>query len=371
MKKELKEKNVEKVKKEKIENSNNKVIISAVVTFVICAVLFGIFYEFYLKNLVIETTRIEKDVTVTDKGIADAVEKIYDSVVVVETYNNGVIHSTGTGFVFKKENGKGYILTNYHVIDGGAEVKVIFTNEESVVTEVVGGDQRADTAVLSVPEDKVISVSNLGNSEDLRIGDTTFAVGAPIDSTTYSWTVTRGILSGKNRIIELPINDREKIIMELLQTDTAINSGNSGGPLCNSNGEVIGVTNSKLDSSQIEGIAFAIPIETALEYANKFINGEEVKRPYIGISIYDSNSFLGMNEGVIIDEVLEDSPAEKAGLKKGDKILKVNDKEVKDTSYFLYELYKYEVGEEVTITIERDKKEKDIKVVLGTQSENV
>ncbi len=347
---------------------NKQGIYSFLITFTLCLLIFGIFYNYYIKNLVIETTKLEKDVTVTDKGIADAVEKVYDSVVVVETYVKDRAYSSGTGFVFKTDDKYGYIITNYHVIDNANSVKVTFTNNETIDATIVGSDEYADIAVLAVDKDDVILVAETGSSDDMRIGDTTFAVGAPIDSSIYSWSVTRGILSGKNRLVE--VNDSSSsFIMQVLQTDTAINSGNSGGPLCNSNGEVIGVTNMKLASSQIEGMGFAIPIEEAIKYANSIITGKEISRPYIGVSIYDANSYFSKDTGVYIEYVEKGGAADKAGLQKGDKIIKVNDVKVSNTSYFRYELYKYNVGDKINITVERDGKEKTFKVTLGTSND--
>lgn len=356
-------------RKRKVKNNSfveGKTIIgSCVITFAICLVLFGLFYEFFLSNRVIETTKLEKSITVTDAGIADAVEKIYDSVVVIETFVNDRAYATGTGFVFASDDDNGYIMTNNHVIAGSNAVKVTFTDGKKVEAKVVGNDEYSDIAVLSVKEEDVILVCDTGSSEDMRVGDTTFAVGAPIDSSVYSWTVTRGILSGKNRVVESGNNSKSSV-MEVLQTDTAINSGNSGGPLCNSNGEVIGVTNMKIASSSIEGMGFAIPIEIALTYANSLITGTPIARPYIGVSIYDATSFFGISAGIYVQEVEKGGAADKAGMQPGDKILKVNDVEVTNSSYFKYELYKYKIGDEITITIERNGSEKKLKVKLGS-----
>ena len=370
---EEKEDDKEKIKEEKnikpnIKNnksSGHRIgLIYALVTFIICLGIFGLVYEFYLKNLVIETTRLEKDVTITDKGIADAVEKIYDAVVVVQTYTRGKAYASGTGFVYKTDNKYGYIITNHHVINNSTEVKVKFSNDKTVDATVVGSDEYADIAVLSVDKDSIISVANIGKSESMRVGDTTFAVGAPIDSDTFSWTVTRGILSGKNRIVET-----EDSIMQVLQTDTAINSGNSGGPLCDSNGEVVGVTNMKLASTAVEGMGFAIPIEDATRYAESLIKGEKISRPYLGVSIYDAgNSFFSSDTGIYIEYVEKGSAAAKAGLQKGDKILEVNGKEVSSTAYFRYELYKHNIGDKIKIKIERNGKEKEITVILGSSN---
>lgn len=376
MKKEEKDKKVKDIEVEesksgdnnyiKAKSKNNEGILYAILTFCACLVMFGLFYQFYLKNLVIETTKTIKDVTVTDTGIADAVEKVYNSVVTVKNYSRGKLYSTGSGFVFKTDSKYGYILTNYHVINGGSNVSVIFTNDKEEEVNVVGYDEYSDIAVLAVDKDKVISVAATGSSEDMRIGDTTFAVGTPVDSSIYSWSVTRGILSGKNRMVQV-----DNYVMSVLQTDTAINSGNSGGPLCNSNGEVIGITNMKLASSQIEGMGFAIPIEDALKNAETIISGQKISRPYIGVSIYDATNYFSGETGLYVEYVEKDGPADKAGLKKGDKIIKVGDVEVNNSSYFRYQLYKYNIGDKVKITVSRNGSEKTLTVTLtGSGTKN-
>lgn len=370
--KEMKEDSI--VYKEKQESNNffckhKNILISIIITFTICLGIFGLFYNYYLKNLIVEKTKLEKSVTVTDTGIADAVEKIYDSVVTIETYINNRAYASGTGFVFKTEGNKAYILTNSHVINNSNSVKVTFTNNKQVTADVVGSDEYSDIAVLSINKEDIILIAETGSSENMRVGDTTFAVGAPIDSSIYSWSVTRGILSGKDRLVEVTSSDNKSTyVMEVLQTDTAINSGNSGGPLCNSNGEVIGITNMKLASSQIEGIGFAIPIEEALKYAGSLISGKQISRPYLGITIYDATNYYSNITGIYIEYVEPNSAADKAGLQKGDKILKVNDKEVTNSSYFKHQLYKYEVGDQITIIVERNGKEKEIKVTLGSNN---
>ena len=352
-----KEQEVKKIKRGKFLAP----ILSCVITFALCLIAFTIFYEYYLENLVIETTK--REVTVTDKGIAEAVEKVYDSVVVVEIYNKEQIYSTGTGFVLKVVDDKAYILTNHHVIEQSTSVKVVFTNNKTEEVEVVGSDEYSDIAVLAVAKDKIISVAELGSSEDLKVGDTSFAVGAPLDSSAYAWTVTRGIISGKNRTVAT-----SNQIMEVLQTDTAINSGNSGGPLCNSNGQVIGITNMKLAASSVEGMGFAIPIETAVTNAETLMKGQEITRPYIGVSIAEARkSYYSTELYVMITAIEEDSPAEDAGLKAGDVILKLEDQEVPSIKYFQHELYKHKIGDKVKITIERDGHEKTLVVKLGTK----
>lgn len=354
----LKKREINKIKRGRFISP----IISCLITLLICFAVFSLFYEYYLKNMVIETTK--REVTITDKGISEAVEKVYDSVVVVESYYKNKLYSTGTGFVYHTKDDKAYILTNHHVIDNSDEVKVVFTNNEKEKVVVLGSDKYSDVAVLSVDKDKIISVAEIGSSEKLKVGDTAFAVGAPLDSSTYAWTVTRGIISGKDREVATQQN-----VMKVLQTDTAINSGNSGGPLCNSNGEVIGITNMKLASSSIEGMGFAIPIETAIKNAENLMEGKEVERPYLGVEIGQaSKSYYGEDTYVYINKVEEDGSADKAGLKAGDIILEVNDVEVDTIVHFQYELYKYKIGDKIKITIERNGEEKTLVVKLGTKN---
>ncbi len=374
-------------KKVKRKNDKGDVVTSVIVTLIVCFLAFLVYRHYYMKTDIQVVTnsdgtvsKVEKSVTITDTGIADAVEKVYDSVVVIETYVNGKAYASGTGFVFKTNNNVGYIITNHHVIDKANTFKVTFTNNKTVEAKLTGSDEYSDIAVLTVNASDVISVCEIGSSSKMRVGDTTFAVGAPIDSSVYSWTVTRGILSGKNRLVEVSgLNKNNSFIMEVLQTDAAINSGNSGGPLCNANGEVIGVTNMKLASSQIEGMGFAIPIEDAVSYAESLISGKAIERPYLGISLSDYymdnttsgggifrffSGYSNIKTGVFVQTVEKDGAADKAGIEVGDNIKKVNNTEVSDVSHFKYELYKYAIGDTVTLTIERDGKEKEFKVTL-------
>lgn len=364
------------------QNKQRKSLVSYLIIFFVgCLVMYAVVY-FFPTSITKNVTKLEKDVTVTDTGIADAVEKIYDAVVVVSTYKDGTYISSGTGFVYKKDNNKYYILTNHHVIDGGNKVTVTFTDETIEETKVVGSDQYADIAVLSLETSKELTVASLGDNEKSRVGDTTFAVGAPLDS-VYSWTVTRGILSGKDRTVEVSIgNSRSNdYIMKVLQTDAAINSGNSGGPLCNSNGEVIGITSLKLVSSGVEGMGFAIPIEDATRKAEQIINGEDVSYPYIGISMLDVtkvyNSYqyaeliqkTGVSSGVIVASVEKGSPASKGKLETNDIITKIDGKDVKNVAYLRYYLYQYKVGDTIKITVNRDGKTKELSVTLASNKQ--
>ena len=326
----------------------------------------------------------EKEVTVNENGIADAVEKVYDSVVIVNVYKNQKMYGSGSGFIFKKDGNKYYIMTNNHVAENADSIKVILSDDNSYDVKLVGMDKYLDIAVLLFESDKDHAISEIGSSTNARVGDTVFTVGAPIDSSVYSWTVTRGILSGKDRKVSVSTSSNSNIadyIRTALTTDAVINSGNSGGPLCNSNGEVIGITNMKLVSTGIEGMSFAIPIEEAMQYANKLINGEDVSRPAVGITMSDigNSAYLyyyygirlpeNVTSGVIVTSVVKNSPAQKAGIEAGDIITEVNGTKVSSMAEFKYELYKYKPGDKIKIKINRDGTEKELEVTLTKSSQ--
>lgn len=369
-----------KVEKEIVKKPKKRIFLKLIILLIFffggAAGMYALIY-FYPAEFTTMTTKTIKDVTVTDKGIAEAVEKVYDAVVVVQTYKNKKVYSSGTGFVYKIDDKKAFILTNNHVIDGGDAVSVVFTNGKEITAEIIGNDKYSDIAVLSLDAFEDMQVVEIGKSDDMKVGDTVFAVGAPLDS-EYSWTVTRGILSGKDRMVEVNSskNTTADWIMKVLQTDTAINSGNSGGPLANSNGEVIGITSLKLVSSGVEGMGFAIPIETALEYADKFVKKEDIERPYLGVSMYSlsdiNDAFYDsevVSKGVYVTDVEKGSPAYEGGLRKGDIISKINDDEVNNVAYLKYNLYKYSAGDKIKMTIFRGPDKKTIEITLGKNSD--
>ena len=318
-----------------------------------------------------------KSVEVVDNSIADAVEKVYDAVVVIEAYNNDTLKSTGTGFVYKKTGGKGYIMTNNHVVDDANNVKIIYSNGTTTTADILGKETYSDIAVLTVKDDTVLSVVSLGDSTKMRLGDTVFTIGSPLGS-EYSGTVTRGILSNKDRLVAVSLTSGSTSdwIMKVLQTDAAINPGNSGGPLLNINGEVIGINSLKLVENEIEGMGCAIPIEDAIYYAEILEKGEKISRPYMGIGMLDISNpyslrYYGINidssvtSGVVITEVEKNSPAYKAGLQKGDVIYQINDEDVNSIAEFRYVLYKSRPGDTITLKYYRgaDKKSVNVKLV--------
>lgn len=338
--------------------------------------------ELFSKNVNYTTS---KEVTVTDKGIADAVEKVYDATVIVKVGNGNKLTGWGSGFVYKKDNKFAYIFTNHHVIDDAKTITIEYSDETEVEAELIGSDEYADVAVLKVPVDSIKAVAELGKSADVRLGDTVFAVGTPV-GLEYSFTVTRGILSGTNRMVEMVNKSNtnnifeqtvvESWYMNLLQIDASINSGNSGGPLANSNGEVIGITNSKLSnsysSSSIENMGFAIPIEDALIVADRIKENGKIEKPVLGVSMTtieaaEQNGIKideDVKSGAVVANVQSGSNASRAGLKKGDVIIKIDDYEVTDYKYLKYYLYRYSVGDKIKLTYIRNAKEKVAEVTL-------
>lgn len=312
-------------------------------------------------------------------SIADAVEKVYDTVIVVEVYSDkNELVSTGTGFVYKKSNNKAYLMTNNHVISAGKKVKVLFTDGTEEEATIVGSDAYSDIAVLTINDSSKIVSATIGKSTSSKVGDTVFTVGSP-EGSDYAGTVTKGILSATERLVAVALenNQTSDYYMQVLQTDAAINPGNSGGPICNINGEVIGITNMKLVDDTVEGMGFAIPVEEALKVAEILEKDGKITRPKLGISVATINNKIELyyqsgilvpndiNEGIVIVSVEKDTPAEKGGLAKGDIIIKLANTKVSTLADFRYELYKHSVGEEIEVTYIREGKESKAKIKLG------
>lgn len=379
--------------KQEKNNKGLKVLICLVVIVLCITILVDVLgkyvnFDEIFSNTVNYTTT--KEVTVTDKGIADAVDKLYDATVIVEIESRNQVAGWGSGFVYKTDNKYGYILTNHHVVEDEETVNIVFTDESEVEGTVLGSDEYSDVAVIRIPKKNVKSVGQIGKSEDTKVGDTIFAIGTPI-SLSYSFTVTRGILSGTDRMVEMSNssnsifekNNQESWYMNLLQIDASINSGNSGGPLANSNGEVIGLTNSKLSSgsftssASIENMGFAIPIEQAISVASQIEEHGKVSRPVLGVAMTtiesarynDIDVSSKIKKGAVVVEVQSNSSASKAGLKKGDVITNIDNYEVEDYMYLKYYLYRYRVGDKVKITYYRKDKKMTTTVTLKGASD--
>lgn len=338
----------------------------ALVSAVIGAGLMFLFiFEFDKQNTIV--------VSGSDNEMITGIDNIYNAVVVVQNFQNNKVAGIGSGFIYRSE---GYIMTNHHVIYGANEVKVILMSGETLDATVVGSDEYADIAVLKIDPKYIKKIATIGSSEASRVGDTVFTIGSPMSS-DYSGTVTRGILSGKNRMVEVAVKSTANDwVMNVMQTDAAINPGNSGGPLCNLKGEVIGINSMKIVQDEIEGIGFAIPIEEAMEYANTIIKGEKVIRPYLGISMANLSTPTytlrkegitinsNIKSGVVVYRVAVGGPSEKAGIKKGDVIIKIGQYDVSSSARLKYYLSKYKPGDTVSVVLIRGNEQKTFNVVL-------
>ena len=318
------------------------------------------------------------DTQVYEKNsLAAAVDKIYDAVAMVSAYQNDTLISTGSAFVYKTDNNYGYLLTNYHVVEEADSVTLTMSDDTEAEATVLGGDEYLDLAVLRVDKSNVSMVANIGNSEDMNLGDTVFTVGTPMGE-EYRGTVTSGILSGKDRMVSVSVSNSNSNdwVMRVLQFDASINPGNSGGPLLNANGEVIGICSLKLVDDEIEGMGFAIPIEYAMNHIESLEKGEEIEWPVLGVSMVNANDTTGLyrngitidrniTEGVVVVQAEKGSGAAEAGLTTGDVITAIDGEEVADSAYLRYELYQHQAGDTIKITYIRDGKENTVDVTLG------
>ncbi len=311
---------------------------------------------------------------VENGGISQTVSKTIDSVVMVKSYNGNRLIGSGSGFVYKKDSKYGYIMTNQHVIDDAKKVTVVFTSGKEVTAEVLGGDKYIDIAVMKVPVNDVISVAKIGKSNDVKLGDTVVAIGTPVGETYYN-TVTGGYISGLDRKVTVSVEATNDWVQDVIQIDASINPGNSGGTLVNINGEVIGVTSLKLVDSNIEGMGFAIKIDDAMKHVDILEKGEKIERPLLGISHtsvtetaliskYGITLDESITEGIVILSVEEGSSADKAGLKSGDVVIKLDNDKVTSTAYLKYLLYKHNIGDKIKLTYIRGKSEKTAEVTL-------
>lgn len=345
-------------------------ILLAVVIGVLGTIIYFDIFNKEDQTIIDETS---KNVTVTETNtIKSAIDKVYDSVVVIEVTTR-TSSGSGSGFVYKVDGNTGYIITNHHVVDGANTIFVTNSEGKQVEATLLGSDVYSDIAVLAVQSDFVVGIATIGDSTKVELGDTVFTVGSPLGS-KYQGTVTKGIISGKDRQVTVRLTNGS-FIMEVLQIDAAINPGNSGGPLVNMNGEVIGVNSLKLVEDEIEGMGFAIPIELVMTSVESLEKGEKIVRPQIGVQMMDiDNTYLlarqqirldsDVSTGIVIVSVGSGKPADNAGLQKGDVIVELNGSKITDSAHFKYMLYKYSVGDTVTVKYIRNGKEIETKIEL-------
>lgn len=301
-------------------------------------------------------------------SVADIAKKVGPAVVAVTTQvkgsvdlfgNQGVQQGVGTGMIINKD---GYVLTNYHVVEGAQQVKVVLSNNKTVNAKVVNYDANYDVAVVKITDKVDIpAVVELGDSDNLQIGESVVAIGNPL-GTDFFGSVTTGIVSALNRKIDGDTNKSSYI-----QTDAAINSGNSGGPLINSSGQVIGINTAKIKQSGVEGLGFAIPINAV---RNKIA---DLSKPILMIGIQGREIDKTLSQqynlpiGLYIQDITEFSPAEKAGLRRGDIITKFDGQKVTTFSEVNDIKNKHKAGDEVSVTVQRDNKEVNLTLKFEDQ----
>ncbi len=306
-------------------------------------------------NITQVTTKIQSD-------ISEVYQNTAASVVTVLNYPRG----SGSGVIYKVEGDTAYIVTNHHVIEGHEEVYVILNTGERIEAKVIGSDALSDTALLEVESDLDLKPIVIGDSSALQVGETVLAIGSP-SGEDFSGSLSVGVISGKDRVVEVDTNGDgiPDWDMVLLQTDAAINPGNSGGALVNMAGQLVGINTLKLLDLTVEGMGFANPINEVISILDQIQQTGEVQRPVIGISaisvpdLIARNRFYGLevpmvNEGVYVNEVLANSPAQQADIQPGDVIVGINNQKVDDFKTFRRHLYRFKAGDTIDIEIVRD-----------------
>lgn len=362
------------VKKKKKRRGNLKVIgiIAIIVVITLSSGALGSVITYKLMNKteikkveyappVFTSTKEEGELTVSE-----AYEKVKPAVVTVSTkglsafsgiYDGGATSGIGSGFIINQE---GYILTNYHVIEGAKDITITLSDGTEAKATVINYDEAKDIAMLKLAEGtKVPAYAELGDSDALYAGQEVLAIGTPL-SKNFAQTLTKGIVSAINRNLETSSGT----VMNLIQTDTSINPGNSGGPLINTKGEVIGINSMKISSEDVQGIGFAIPINDAKDRI------EELSKPILNLGITvreidEANAkYKNMEPGLYVVGVNEFSPAEAAGMRYNDRIVKFDGTKISTFQELKDLKSKKEAGDKVEIVVERDGKEVKLTVEL-------
>ncbi|HEX3032442.1 MAG TPA: trypsin-like peptidase domain-containing protein, partial [Bacillota bacterium] len=271
-----------------------------------------------------------------------------------------VEEDSGTGVIF---DNRGYIFTNNHVIEGTQDLMVMMPDGTKLKGHVVGADPTTDLAVIKVSAGKSLPVATLGNSDNLRVGQTAIAIGNPLGM-EFQRTVTVGVISGLNRVLQ--VGER---MFRLIQTDATINPGNSGGPLVTSRGEVIGINTIKLDMPKVEGMGFAIPINTARPIISELMSKGKISRAWLGVALVapDEAVKYGVNlkRGLLIIKVIPGSPASDSRISEGDVITEADGLKVNTFAAFYGVLQRKKPGDLIKLTVIRDNKTETMDVRLA------
>lgn len=348
------------------------------------------------------TTSVTKSSSVVTSDVSSIVNDVMPSVVAITNMSVQEVQnfwgqtsqyqseSCGTGIIIAKTDNELLMVTNNHVIANNESLTVTFDDDTSVDADVKGTDSEHDLAVIAVPLDQIssktmekIAVATLGDSTALQVGEPAIAIG---NAMGYGQSVTTGVISAVNRestTTDEQTGETEETGVKLIQTDAAINPGNSGGPLVNANGEVIGINSSKLASTTVEGMGYAIPISDVSDIIDNLMNQEtkhkvsEEKKGYLGVKGYDvteeSAEKYNMPTGVYVAEIVKGGGAEEAGITKGNVITALNGTTVNSMEELQKELGYYESGKTVSVTIQVPENngewtEKTVDVKLGKSS---
>ncbi|MFD1485465.1 S1C family serine protease [Lacticaseibacillus baoqingensis] len=293
-------------------------------------------------------------------------------------------YSEGSGVIYQKKDGKAYIVTNNHVVSGSDALEVILSDGTKLTATKVGTDETSDLAVLSIDGSKISTVASFGDSSKLNAGQTVLAIGSPLGS-QYATSVTQGIVSATNRTVDVTDENTGQTTGQatVIQTDAAINSGNSGGPLINLSGQVIGINSMKLsgstssDSATIEGMGFAIPSDEVVSIINQLVANGKVVRPALGVEVRDLSSVTAsqqksvlklpttVTDGAVLAGFTSGSIAKTAGLKQYDVIVGIDSDTVTGVADLRTALYKHQVGDTVKITYYHEGEKKTVNVKLS------
>ena len=347
------------------------------------------------------TTTVSKTAVKNENSTTQAVDKVKDAVVSVITYSSNSqnsllgsdetdtdtnaeqVYSEGSGVIYKKEGDTAYLVTNTHVINGAKKVDIRLADGTKVPGEIVGSDTYSDIAVVKIAADKVTTVAEFGDSSQLTVGETAIAIGSPLGS-EYANTVTQGIVSSLNRNVSLKSEDGQAISTNAIQTDTAINPGNSGGPLINIQGQVIGITSSKIASNggtSVEGLGFAIPANDVINIIKQLEKDGKVTRPALGIHMINLSNLSttdlqklklpgNVTSGVAVRSVQKNMPAN-GHLQQYDVITKIDDKAISSTTELQSALYSHSIGDSMTVTYYRDGKEETTTIKLDKSTSDL
>lgn len=379
---------VKKPKKNKKKFSERPIAVATLTAFIMCIIFGGGLYasrdvikDYLLDDINLTAGAVDKPINIpgASPALSDAPSLSRQQIAAIVSpsivgisnmsyspnsfLNINTLQSTGSGIIISDD---GYIVTNNHVISNANKLKITLSTGDELDATLVGSDPETDMAVIKVdPMGHDLKAATIGNSSSLQVGDEVLAIGNPL-GLTLAGSVTHGIVSAVNRKLTV-----EGTTYNLIQTDAAINSGNSGGALVNEHGEVIGINSVKISSDGVEGLGFAIPIDDVKEIIEDLVSDGYVHgRPSIGVSIVEITPqiayyySLPVNYGLFVNDVIEGGSADIAGMEIGDIIIAFNDENVSSSAEFIAKRNTFKAGDTITLTVNREGKEKNLSLKL-------